>query len=194
MISYVCIATSLLLLIACLCVTKYVHTRTATADRQIGLSPGPLPRYRLRSSFVPLFLCVPWSLTAAPSLSPRVVARSIARASALCYCSPAGVPPMCALFFLVLPSLLLPLWNVCKFMRCFLFLFSSCCFAVLKRVVMKAAAKTSRTTTCPKMEKATANKDISILFDFDGTIGDTETPAMEVAFWELAPYLPDTSE
>lgn len=44
------------------------------------------------------------------------------------------------------------------------------------------------------MEQATANKDISILFDFDGTIGDTETPAMEVAFWELAPYLPDTSE
>ena len=29
----------------------------------------------------------------------------------------------------------------------------------------------------------------SVLFDFDGTLGDTETPAMEVAFWELAPYL-----
>eukprot|EP00904_Undaria_pinnatifida_P009541 jgi/Undpi1/5717/HiC_scaffold_2.g00991.m1 len=43
------------------------------------------------------------------------------------------------------------------------------------------------------MEKASANKNISILFDFDGTIGDTETPAMEVAFWELAPYLPDTT-
>eukprot|EP00470_Lotharella_oceanica_P003267 CAMPEP_0170166972 /NCGR_PEP_ID=MMETSP0040_2-20121228/501_1 /TAXON_ID=641309 /ORGANISM="Lotharella oceanica, Strain CCMP622" /LENGTH=333 /DNA_ID=CAMNT_0010404841 /DNA_START=83 /DNA_END=1084 /DNA_ORIENTATION=+ len=35
------------------------------------------------------------------------------------------------------------------------------------------------------MEKAA----IAILFDFDGTIGNTETPAMEVAFWELAPYL-----
>lgn len=44
------------------------------------------------------------------------------------------------------------------------------------------------------MEKASANKDISILFDFDGTIGDTETPAMEVAFWELAPYLVNTRE
>uniref|UniRef100_A0A7S4DMW4 Uncharacterized protein n=1 Tax=Lotharella globosa TaxID=91324 RepID=A0A7S4DMW4_9EUKA len=37
------------------------------------------------------------------------------------------------------------------------------------------------------MEKAA----IAILFDFDGTIGNTETPAMEVAFWELAPYLVD---
>lgn len=44
------------------------------------------------------------------------------------------------------------------------------------------------------MEKASANKDISILFDFDGTIGDTESPAMEVAFWELAPYLINTRE
>jgi beta-phosphoglucomutase-like phosphatase (HAD superfamily) len=34
------------------------------------------------------------------------------------------------------------------------------------------------------------NNDIAVLFDFDGTIGDTETPAMEVAFWEAAPYLP----
>jgi beta-phosphoglucomutase-like phosphatase (HAD superfamily) len=30
----------------------------------------------------------------------------------------------------------------------------------------------------------------AVLFDFDGTLGDTETPAMEVAFWEVAPYLP----
>ncbi|CAM9827447.1 unnamed protein product [Ectocarpus sp. 6 AP-2014] len=43
------------------------------------------------------------------------------------------------------------------------------------------------------MEKAKAFDKMSILFDFDGTIGDTETPAMEVAFWELAPYLPDTT-
>jgi len=34
---------------------------------------------------------------------------------------------------------------------------------------------------------------IAILFDFDGTLGDTETPAMEVAFWELAPYFPEAS-
>lgn len=44
------------------------------------------------------------------------------------------------------------------------------------------------------MEKAKAFGKMSILFDFDGTIGDTETPAMEVAFWELAPYLVDTGE
>lgn len=44
------------------------------------------------------------------------------------------------------------------------------------------------------MEKAKAFDKMSILFDFDGTIGDTETPAMEVAFWELAPYLVDTGE
>jgi beta-phosphoglucomutase-like phosphatase (HAD superfamily) len=30
-----------------------------------------------------------------------------------------------------------------------------------------------------------------VLFDFDGTLGDTEVPAMEVAFWEIAPYLPE---
>lgn len=44
------------------------------------------------------------------------------------------------------------------------------------------------------LDKAKAFDKMSILFDFDGTIGDTETPAMEVAFWELAPYLPDTRE
>lgn len=33
----------------------------------------------------------------------------------------------------------------------------------------------------------------AVLFDFDGTLGDTETPAMRVAFWELAPYLPDAT-
>ena len=33
-------------------------------------------------------------------------------------------------------------------------------------------------------------KRVAVLFDFDGTIGDTETPAMEVAYWELAPYFP----
>jgi len=36
---------------------------------------------------------------------------------------------------------------------------------------------------------AAASK-VAVLFDFDGTLGDTETPAMEVAFWELAPYFP----
>lgn len=39
--------------------------------------------------------------------------------------------------------------------------------------------------------KATVDpKRVAVLFDFDGTIGDTETPAMEVAYWELAPYFP----
>jgi len=32
---------------------------------------------------------------------------------------------------------------------------------------------------------------VAVLFDFDGTLADTETPAMEVAFWELAPYMPN---
>lgn len=31
---------------------------------------------------------------------------------------------------------------------------------------------------------------VAVLFDFDGTLGDTESPAMEVAYWMLAPYLP----
>ena len=31
---------------------------------------------------------------------------------------------------------------------------------------------------------------VGVLFDFDGTLGDTESPAMDVAFWELAPYIP----
>lgn len=31
---------------------------------------------------------------------------------------------------------------------------------------------------------------VAVCFDFDGTLGDTETPAMEVAFWEAAPYIP----
>mmetsp|Transcript_25431 Transcript_25431/g.33204 ORF Transcript_25431/g.33204 Transcript_25431/m.33204 type:complete len:377 (+) Transcript_25431:107-1237(+) len=34
------------------------------------------------------------------------------------------------------------------------------------------------------------NSQATVLFDFDGTIGDTETPAMQIAFWELAPYFP----
>ena len=33
----------------------------------------------------------------------------------------------------------------------------------------------------------------AVCFDFDGTLGDTETPAMEVAFWEIAAYLPGAS-
>lgn len=37
------------------------------------------------------------------------------------------------------------------------------------------------------------NGKTAILFDFDGTLGDTELPAMQVAFWELAPYFPDAS-
>jgi beta-phosphoglucomutase-like phosphatase (HAD superfamily) len=37
------------------------------------------------------------------------------------------------------------------------------------------------------------NGKTAILFDFDGTLGDTELPAMEVAFWELAPYFPEAS-
>jgi beta-phosphoglucomutase-like phosphatase (HAD superfamily) len=31
---------------------------------------------------------------------------------------------------------------------------------------------------------------VGVLFDFDGTLADTESPAMDVAFWELAPFIP----
>mmetsp|Transcript_11931 Transcript_11931/g.14433 ORF Transcript_11931/g.14433 Transcript_11931/m.14433 type:complete len:609 (-) Transcript_11931:178-2004(-) len=34
---------------------------------------------------------------------------------------------------------------------------------------------------------------IAVLFDFDGTLADTEVPSMEIAFWELAPYLPSVT-
>eukprot|EP00667_Euglena_gracilis_P014149 EG_transcript_14644 len=40
---------------------------------------------------------------------------------------------------------------------------------------------------------ADADPRVAVMFDFDGTLGDTETPAMEVAYWELAPYLPGKS-
>mmetsp|Transcript_41567 Transcript_41567/g.106340 ORF Transcript_41567/g.106340 Transcript_41567/m.106340 type:complete len:376 (-) Transcript_41567:148-1275(-) len=40
------------------------------------------------------------------------------------------------------------------------------------------------------LNSAVAVEAPTVLFDFDGTLGDTETPAMEVAFWELAPYFP----
>mmetsp|Transcript_28466 Transcript_28466/g.45773 ORF Transcript_28466/g.45773 Transcript_28466/m.45773 type:complete len:340 (+) Transcript_28466:30-1049(+) len=49
---------------------------------------------------------------------------------------------------------------------------------------------------CTESFKATRPKDqedVCILFDFDGTIGNTETPAMEVAYWELAPYMPNAA-
>jgi hypothetical protein len=39
--------------------------------------------------------------------------------------------------------------------------------------------------TVPRVDESK----VAVLFDFDGTVGDTETPAMRVAFWELAPYL-----
>ena len=35
---------------------------------------------------------------------------------------------------------------------------------------------------------------VAVLFDFDGTVGDSETPAMEVAYWEAAPYIVDISK
>jgi len=41
-----------------------------------------------------------------------------------------------------------------------------------------------------KMMATTTTTTTAVLFDFDGTLGDTETPAMEVAFWELVPFLP----
>jgi len=35
---------------------------------------------------------------------------------------------------------------------------------------------------------------VAVLFDFDGTLANTELPAMEVAFWTLAPYLPNLDD
>ena len=43
------------------------------------------------------------------------------------------------------------------------------------------------------MPSAVDEDAVAVLFDFDGTLGDTETPAMRVAFWELAPYSPDAT-
>ena len=43
------------------------------------------------------------------------------------------------------------------------------------------------------MPAAVDERAVAVLFDFDGTLGDTETPAMRVAFWELAPYFPDAT-
>eukprot|EP00123_Amoebidium_parasiticum_P018338 comp24174_c0_seq1/m.44196 comp24174_c0_seq1/g.44196 ORF comp24174_c0_seq1/g.44196 comp24174_c0_seq1/m.44196 type:complete len:352 (-) comp24174_c0_seq1:616-1671(-) len=40
-----------------------------------------------------------------------------------------------------------------------------------------------------ELERA-PNSVVAVCFDFDGTLSDTETPAMEVAYWEIAPYLP----
>eukprot|EP00746_Dinoflagellata_sp_MGD_P000129 gnl/MRDRNA2_/MRDRNA2_100224_c0_seq1.p1 gnl/MRDRNA2_/MRDRNA2_100224_c0~~gnl/MRDRNA2_/MRDRNA2_100224_c0_seq1.p1 ORF type:complete len:765 (-),score=147.65 gnl/MRDRNA2_/MRDRNA2_100224_c0_seq1:165-2459(-) len=38
-----------------------------------------------------------------------------------------------------------------------------------------------------------AASDLAVLFDFDGTLADSEVRAMEVTFWELAPYLPNAT-
>merc|ERR1712190_689224 len=46
------------------------------------------------------------------------------------------------------------------------------------------------TSYAPLVKRSTP----AVLFDFDGTLGDTEVPAMEVAFWELAIYLPELAE
>jgi beta-phosphoglucomutase-like phosphatase (HAD superfamily) len=45
-----------------------------------------------------------------------------------------------------------------------------------------------KATSCAPLVKANTP---AVLFDFDGTLGDTEVPAMDVAFWELAIYLPE---
>ena len=60
----------------------------------------------------------------------------------------------------------------------------------------QAAARPSLVRAARRVAMPSAAVDpdaTAVLFDFDGTLGDTETPAMRVAFWELAPYLPDAS-
>eukprot|EP00640_Fibrocapsa_japonica_P003230 CAMPEP_0113944298 /NCGR_PEP_ID=MMETSP1339-20121228/32930_1 /TAXON_ID=94617 /ORGANISM="Fibrocapsa japonica" /LENGTH=328 /DNA_ID=CAMNT_0000949457 /DNA_START=165 /DNA_END=1151 /DNA_ORIENTATION=+ /assembly_acc=CAM_ASM_000762 len=44
------------------------------------------------------------------------------------------------------------------------------------------------------MQASSGSPDVAVLFDFDGTVGDTETPAMEIAYWELAPYFKSSTE
>ena len=58
-----------------------------------------------------------------------------------------------------------------------------------RRLSPCAPAARSRTA----MPSAVDEDAVAVLFDFDGTLGDTETPAMRVAFWELAPYFPDAT-
>ena len=58
----------------------------------------------------------------------------------------------------------------------------------------KSVARAVRAVRAHATMPAAVNKDtVAVLFDFDGTLGDTETPAMRVAFWELAPYFPGAS-
>ena len=55
------------------------------------------------------------------------------------------------------------------------------------RALRTTAARTHTHTRPQTLRMMTT----AVCFDFDGTLGDTETPAMEVAFWEVAAYLPD---
>jgi len=69
--------------------------------------------------------------------------------------------------------------------------------AELRRRVAELVRASRRFTLQPRREASPGRPraerpapPAAVLFDFDGTLGDTEAPAMEVAFWMLAPYLP----
>ena len=51
----------------------------------------------------------------------------------------------------------------------------------------RASPRPSALRSRAAMPAAVDEDAVAVLFDFDGTLGDTETPAMRVAFWELAP-------
>lgn len=53
--------------------------------------------------------------------------------------------------------------------------------------------KTNR-TALPGASMGVVHSPVGVLFDFDGTLANTESPAMEVAFWTIAPYLPSLVE
>merc|ERR1712176_1151975 len=46
----------------------------------------------------------------------------------------------------------------------------------------------------PSAAKLEMASKIPILMDLDGTLDDTERQRLEVAFWELAPYLPNAKD
>lgn len=59
---------------------------------------------------------------------------------------------------------------------------------------MRVPGSASKSPGRPLQSSLHDSAQVAVLFDFDGTVGDTETPAMEIAFWEIAPYLPHLSK
>jgi len=60
----------------------------------------------------------------------------------------------------------------------------------MRHIVEDLVCSCKRFTLPPLACPSALDARMAVLFDFDGTLADTETPAMEVAFWEIAPYVP----